>query len=95
MKYILHPGIVRAKICGQYLLIPDRMASEEGIGILKLNLMTYTLFEAIERGDTLENLYKINQILTKKPMDYIVDKFDKLINGFCEKGYLIAVEEDE
>ena len=31
MKYQYRPGIVRVQICGEYLLVPTREASEAGI----------------------------------------------------------------
>ena len=94
MHYIVRPGIVRAKICGVYLLIPDRAASEVCPYVQRISLLVSAAVEVIEKGQPVENIYTIYRILTKKPEEEVRAKVDGLLADLCGKGFLIRVEDD-
>lgn len=95
MRYILRPGIVRTQICGAYLLIPDRMASEVCPHIQRLSIIMASAVEFIDKGEPYEKAYKISEILQKKSEEEAKDYIDTMCADLCEKGFLIRVEDDK
>lgn len=94
MRYKVRPGIVRAQICGVYLLIPDRAASEACPYIRRINLLLSAAVEVIEKGQPIEKIYTIYRILTKRPEEEIRQKVDRQLADLCDKGFLIRVEDE-
>ena len=95
MNYSPRPGIVRAKICGEYLLIPTRSASEECPEVMRLSLMGAALWEELEKGRELKKLYEVFAILSRKPEEEIRERTDKLLDRLYEKGYLVEAPSGE
>ncbi len=94
MNYKIRSGIVRIKICGEYLLVPTRKASETCPKIMKLSLMGAALWEEIEKGNGTDNICIIFQKLAKKPREEIEARINSILEDLCEKSYLIRVEEE-
>ena len=93
MRYKIRPGIVRTKICDVWLLIPTREASEDCPHIMKLTLLSSIVWETIEKGKPMEDAVRAFRILLKKPDDMIHVKIQRIIDKFCEDGFLICEED--
>lgn len=91
MRYKLRPGVVALKICGVYLLVPNRAASEFCPGVQKVSLLLYAALELLERGDPMEKIYKMYEILTKQTPDAVKARVDGLLSDLCSKGFLVPV----
>ena len=89
MKFKPRPGIVRTKICGQYILIPAREASDYCDRIIKLSLMGVALLEELEKGKGTDNICVFFQKLSKKSEKEVQSKIDRILSELYEKGYLI------
>ncbi len=94
MRYKVRPGVVRAQICGAYLLIPDREASEACPYVQRINLLLSAAVEVLEKGQPMENIYTMYRILTKRPEEEIRQKVDRQLADLCDKGFLIRVEDE-
>ena len=94
MRYRIRPGIVKAKICGSQYLIPTRKASEECPQILRLSLLTIASWELIENHRE-QDIYRVYEILTKKPEDEVRKTVDQMLSDLCAKGFLIEAEDEE
>lgn len=94
MYYVLRPGVVKTKICGVFLLIPDRKASEICPRIQRLNLITALTLEVLEKREPIENAYRNYTYLSRKTMDEAKEKIDGILDDLCKKGYLICEENE-
>ena len=94
MKYKCRPGIVLSHICGVRLLIPTRAASAFCPYPVQVSFIGAVCWEAIQRGNDPNTMYKAYQILSKKSDAEVHKKIDSLLAQLCEKGFLMAVEDD-
>ena len=94
MNYQLRPGIVFTKICGQYLLIPDRAAAEACPHILRLNVISAALIENIQKEYPMEKIYQVYEILSRKSAEESHERIDRLADDLCRQGFLIEVPGD-
>ena len=94
MHYIVRPGVVRTQICGVYLLIPDRKASEACPGVQRINFLLSAAVEELEKGHPVDNIYSFYRILSKKPEEEVRSKIDGILADLCDKGFLIRMEDD-
>lgn len=92
MCYKLRPGVVTSKICGVYLLIPTRAVSEFCPGVQRVSLLLYAALELLERGEPMEKIYKMYEILTKQSPDAVKARVDGLLLDLYNKGFLIVTE---
>lgn len=92
MKYITRPGVVLTKVCGSYLLVPTRQASEHCPYIIRLTLLWVIAWNVLSKGDSIDAICKAHMILTKKPEDEVRKKIDVFLKALCDKGFLIAEE---
>lgn len=90
MKFKPRPGIVRARICGQYILIPTREASGYCDRIIKLSLMGAALWEELEKGKGTDNVCLFFQKLSKKSEEEVQSKINRILSELYEKGYLMS-----
>ncbi len=90
MKYSCRPGIVLSKICGVWLLIPTREASEHCPGILHLTLPSVFVWGMLEKGKSERDMCKALSILMHKDEDAMQDVLHSIIQSFLKKGALIA-----
>ena len=93
MRYQYHPGIIRVRICGQSLLVPDRAASETCPEILKLPLLSAAVLEEVEKGRDLSIISGSFQKLTGRPAEDIDSRIHAVLESLCEKGYLLRNED--
>ncbi len=94
VKYKCRPGIVLTKICGQYVLIPTRAASEVCPHVLRLTLPAVFLWGAVKSEKPMSELEHAIKILTKKTDEETREMLQKMLDGFVEKKLLIPVEEE-
>lgn len=94
MKYQYRKGIVMARICGEYLLIPTREASEDCPEVVHLTLFGATVLEAIENSRDLSKISGAFQKLTGRPAPEVDERINTLLNDFYEKGYLVRIADD-
>ncbi|MBO4562905.1 MAG: hypothetical protein J5772_04755 [Clostridia bacterium] len=93
MYYKLRDGIVQTKICGVFMLIPTRRASEYCPHIQKVGLLLYAAIELLERGEPMEKVYRMYSILTKKPDDEVHKMVHDQLEELCAKGFLVKTED--
>ena len=93
MKYQYRPGIVRVQICGEYLLVPTREASEACPEIIRLPLLSAAVLEEVEKGRDLSIISGSFQKLTRRSASDIDSRIHVILENLCEKGYLIRVED--
>ena len=95
MTYELRKGIVFTKICGEYLLIPNRQASELSPAMKRLNLIGAALIETIIKKEPLEKVCRAYEILGRKTPEEAQEKIDQMIESLCHDNFLIKIEEGE
>ncbi len=95
MKYRIRPGITLVRICGVSLLIPTRAASQDCPLIMRLSLPVVLVWEGMNKGMPDEKLCQVFQTMLHKTEDEARQFINQVRAGLCEKGYLIAVEEEE
>ncbi len=95
MKYKVRPGIILTEICGTYLLIPTREASEYCPSVIRISPLMVGIWKTIADDKPVENVYKVMQILTKKPDDEVKEFVDAKLDDLYEKGLLILREESQ
>lgn len=94
MKYVCRPGIVLTKICGQWLLVPTRKASESCPNIIKLTLPAVIIWKMMEKEKTEEDMQRALAILTHKDRDNSEMFVRNIVETFVERGLLIPCEGD-
>ncbi len=92
MRYNIRPGISHIKVCGVHLLVPNREASENCKEIMQLKLTGAITWELIENGRTIEDIYQLYRVLSKKDPEVVQKRVDSFLDDLCEKGFLIRVE---
>lgn len=95
MNYKYRPGITRVRICGQYLLVPTRDASEYCPEIIRLPLLSAAVLEEIEKGRDLSIISGSFQKLTGRPASDIDGRISSLLEDLCDRGYLMRDEDGE
>lgn len=93
MTYELRQGIVFTRICGEYLLIPDRKASEICPSVKRLSILGAALIENIQKKDPIEKIYRVYEILGKKTPEEAKEKIDKMVFDLVQEGFLVSSEE--
>ncbi len=94
MTYKCRPGIVRVKICGEYLLTPTRAASEACPKVLRLSIMKAALWEELEKGHDGSVVVRAFHALSRKPEEEIRKKVDQALTELYEGGFIIRADEN-
>ena len=94
MTYELRPGIVFTRICGEYMLIPSRQASDACPSLKRLGLIGAALIETIMKKEPLEKVCKAYEILGNKSPEEAREKVLKMIDGLIRQGFLIECSEN-
>ena len=94
MKYILRPGVVRTSVCRIPFLIPDREAWEHCPYVQSISLPGAALIACIQNGESFDKAYNVCRILTRRTPEEARRRIDELAASLCEKGFLIAVEDE-
>ena len=94
MKYTVRPGVVLTDICGAKLLIPDREASHYCSEPMGLGLMGAIMWEFLTTDTPMDKIYLCYSILSKKKPEEVREKVDGFLAELCERGFLIAGEEE-
>ncbi len=92
-KYKTRPGVIKEKICGSYLLIPDRKASEYCRHVRQLGLLGSVTWNFVNENRPFDDLYKVYRILTKETDDQIKNRIDHFLEQLAQEGFLIKMEE--
>lgn len=92
MKYVLRPGIIRVKVCGVFLLVPNRAASESCPQIRRIGLLGSALIDKLESDESLDTLYEAYRIIKKTSAEEARKAVDDLLASLVDAGYLIAAE---
>ena len=66
MEYLPRPGIVRTSLCGMYVLIPSRIASNYCKKILPMTMAETMIWAGIEKGYPIEKTLERLRIFSKK-----------------------------
>lgn len=93
MNYSCRPGIVMTKICGVWLLIPTREASEQCPGVIRLTLPSVIFWGMLEKNKTQEDMSHAFKILTHKTDEEIQKMIDSMLDSFLKKNLLIAEDD--
>lgn len=94
MNYRVCPGIVLTKVCGVYLLVPTRAASERCPGILRMPLPLLFLWLGVKNGVAYERFSPMIQGLLRKSESEAKELVDRSLQKLHEAGYLIAEGEE-
>lgn len=95
MTYELRPGIVLTKICGEYMLIPSRQASESCPSLKRLGLIGASLIETINKKEPLDKVCKAYEILGNKTPEEAREKIRKMVDDLLREGFLIETMENQ
>ena len=93
MKYKPRPGIVMTKICGTHFLIPTRPASVYCPHVLRLSFLTTVCWEMLAHEKSMEEIYNIYRILSRRTPEESQDRVDRLFSDLYSKGFLISAED--
>ena len=93
MKYKPRPGIVYTTICGVNLLIPTRRVFDVCDKIEILTGLRDAAWRSLCNGNTVENLMKGYQILTKCSDAEAEAYFKEYCDDLCQRGYLLPDDE--
>ena len=94
MNYRPRPGIVKTKLCGMQVLIPQREASAFCDSIKRLPLIWSVAWEAFSNGVSVENFLPIYQAFMKKSPEESRQNVELFCKSMVEHGFLIEVPED-
>ena len=94
MKYKPRPGIVCTQICGVYLLIPTRRVFDVCDRIEVLTGIRKAAWRSLCNGNTVENLIRGYQIITKCSEEEATAYFRDFCDDLCRKGYLLPDDEN-
>lgn len=83
------PGIVLTRICGQWILIPTREASEKCPHIIKLILPSAIIWGMIEKRKSEDEMVRALSILTHKDEEAARELVETIMDSLFEKGLLI------
>ena len=95
MKYICREGVVLTKIAGEWLLIPTRKASESCPHMMRLALPCAMMWGCLKKGGSLEDVYRIFSVLTKKEDKEVHQLVGELMSEMIEKGYIIVNDPED
>lgn len=95
MHYVTRPGVARVEICGRFLLIPDRKASEYCEEVVPVKFLGAVVWGMLCSGKPLEEISNFYSTMSRKPEEKARAELDAYLSGLCEKGYLIPVEDEE
>ncbi len=93
MRYKTRPGVVKVQICGSYLLVPNREASEYCQGVVQLKMLQTMGWEVLEAGGPVKDVYKLFSIFMRQPEEEVRSTVDTFLSRLREKGFLIAEDE--
>lgn len=94
VKYRHRPGIVMVRICGEYLLVPTREASEICPQIIRLRLMPAALWEEIGKGNGTDKICFFYEKLSKKSKEEVEQQIETILRELYEKGYLVKAGDE-
>ena len=94
MKYRARPGIVKTKICDQYVLIPTREASDACTTILPLPKLWAATWDAIITDYPMDKSVKIHMLLTRQSEEEVRKRISDFCKSLCKQGFLIEVPDE-
>ena len=92
MIYSCRPGIVLTKICGQWLLIPTRAASEHCPNVTRLTFPAALIWGMIEKRKSREDIQRAMSILTHDETK-ARDVVRSIIDSLLERSLLLTEDE--
>ena len=88
MIYKLQPGIVDTSICGVYLLIPTRSASEVCPHIFRLSFLSELTWTLMKKEKPLEKIINIRTEFSRKTFKEEKERTEDLLRKLYEMGFL-------
>ena len=95
MKAVPREGIVLTKICGMYLLVPTRKASEHCKVIVPLSIFELMCWEGISKDKTVEELYTITEKAFRRKPEDARRLIDSAVDSLASRGCLIRQPDGE
>ena len=95
MKYRPREGVVLINLCGTFLLVPTRAASEACPGILTIPVIEVIVWRWMEKGKEYAEILDVLAKFAMKKPEEMQGYLDKILNKLYEKGFLVAAEEDD
>lgn len=95
MKYKARPGIVLARICGRFVLIPTRIASQDCSQIMPIPMTWVIAWDLIKKGQPEEKILQSLGIFKKKTDEELRAELYEVCAKLAERGFLIAEEDSE
>lgn len=94
MNYRPRPGIVKTKLCGMNVLIPQREASDFCASIQRLPFIWSVAWEVFSKGVTTEDFLPIYQAFMKKTPEESRQDVELFCKTMAERGFLIELPDN-
>ncbi len=95
MYYKPRPGIVKTKLCGMNVLIPQREASAYCTTIQQLPMLWAATWDAFCKGASIESSIPVHVAFTKKSPEECRVKLEQFCRTMVERGFMVEVPEEE
>ena len=98
MNYKPRPGVVMIRVCGVFLLVPTRAASQACPNVRQITPgagIIWTLFQDNEPDEAAKRFLDFQQKMSKKPIEVLRDKLERFCEGLYEGGYMVRTDEDD
>lgn len=95
MIYKPRPGIVKTKLCGMNVLVPQREASAFCASLQPLSFLWSATWDAFCNGSTIEKSVPVHVLFTKKTPEDCRADLEKFCTTMVERGFMIEVSEEE
>ena len=94
MDYIPRPGIVSVKLCGQYVLIPSRQASDACKSALPLSMAGLMVWNAIVQDDSMEKLQNLYGVFSSLEPEAQLSKIQEFCQKLLKLGFILPKEQE-
>ena len=94
MNYQLRLGVVTARLCGQFVLIPTRAVYEVCNSMQAVPDRWAPLLQMVEHGEPTARLYAFYQRVFTNPPEEVNRTVDLVLEKLAERGFLVRGEEE-
>ena len=94
MNYKPRDGITRVFICGAWLLIPNRKASELCPNIATISFPELIIWRQLEKGKDTEKVCSFFSDFFHKTLEESREVVKSFLDRMYERGFIVLVEEN-
>lgn len=92
MKYTCRPGVILTRICGEWLLIPTREASQYSPCIMRLTFPAMLAWRILKKNRSEEDICRALQIFFHCGEEEARWRTEAMLMSFEERNLIIPVE---